>query len=348
LIQVSGHLAVTARFRPAPEPTKAIRYEALDLSHLGGPDTETEAEVLDDTGAVAGRICGDPAFCYAKGSDVFLWNGTFRRFHVEAGTVASVGATAAGRVAGTLLKADGSQRAFTSAGSDLVELPTLGGEAFVRAMNASGVVVGASVTQSGEKHAAAWKDGSLIDLAARTGMVESVAMAIDENGRIAILACHQAAWPSGCRAIIVTDSSVLDLGAIPDEAWPLAMSPQGSVVGFTRGSHAFAWTAGQSTDLDRDVSALPWPSLGLPAGGQLDSSFWAVAASGDAVGQVDIPISEGGAATAILWKDGTLFDLTAGVEPPMRLHSAIAINAKGQILARTGLQEWTGVLLTPR
>jgi probable HAF family extracellular repeat protein len=326
-----------------------IRYDALDLSHLAGPGTPTLADVLDDTGAVAGTICGDLPSCYALGRDVFLWDGTLRRFPVGAGTVATVGATAAGRVAGTLLRADGAQRAFTSAGNDLVELPTLGSDSFARAINASGVVVGASLSQSGERHAVAWRDGSLIDLAARTGMPESAAMAVDENGQIAVLACHQAAWPSGCRAMILTDSGVLDLGAIPDDAFPLAMSAQGSVAGFNREGHAFVWTDGKVTDIDRDLAALPWPSLGsLPAGALLASSFWGVAASGDAVGEVDLPIQDRPPTTAILWKGGTPFDLAAGVEPPMKLHTAIAINAKGQILARTGLEDWTAVLLTPR
>jgi hypothetical protein len=76
--------------------------------------------------------------------------------------------------------------------------------------------------------------------------------------------------------------------------------------------------------------------------------LWAVAASGDAVGEVNIAISEGAAATAILWKDGTLFELAAGLEPPMRLHSGVAINAKGQILARTAQEGYGQVLLTPR
>jgi len=348
LVQVSGHPAVKARFRPAPPPAKVIRYNALGLSQLAGPGTPTLAEVLGDTGAVAGTICGALPFCYALGRDVFLWDGTLHRFPVDAGTIATVDATAAGRVAGTLLRADGAQRAFTSADSDLVELPTLGGDSFARAMNSSGVVVGASLTQSGEKHAVAWKDGGLIDLAARTGMAESVAMAIDESGRIAVLACHQAAWPPGCRAMILADSGMLDLGAIPDDAFPLAMSAQGSVVGFNRDGHAFVWMDGKLTDIDREVSAFPWPSLTLPAGSQLDSSFWGISPSGDVVGEVDFPIHERPPTTPILWKDGTPFDLAAGVEPPMKLHTAIAINAKGQILARTGLEEWTGVLLTPR
>jgi hypothetical protein len=189
------------------------------------------------------------------------------------------------------------------------------------------------------------------ELGGRTGMAQSVAMAVDESGKISVLACRQGAGLPGCRAMILTDSSAVDLGAIPDELSPFAMSAQGSVVGSRSGAeveHAAAWTAGQTIDLDRDITALPWPGIGARPGGLLSSLLWAVGASGVAVGEVDIAISEGAAATAILWKDGTLFDLAAGVEPPMRLHSGVAINAKGQILARRSQQGYAQVLLTPR
>ena len=348
----AGRSALESASNPnsAPQPAKAIRYDALDLSRLDGPNAVTDAAVLGDTGAVAGRICDDPPLCASMRWDLFLWDGTVQRFHVAEGVRASVSATAAGRIAGMLEKADGSQRAFVSAGSGLVELPTLGGDSFVTAMNASGLAVGASISPSGERHAVAWKDGNITDLGARTGMAHSIAMAVDDS-KVAVLACHQAAWPTGCRAMILTDSDLLDLGAIPDELSPAAMNATGNVVGFRHAAqtpHAAAWTAGQTTDLDGEISAVPWPALAARAGSQMGSSLLAVSASGDTVGEVDTPISEGAAATAILWKDGMLFDLAAAVEPPMRLHSGIAINAKGQILARRGEQGYAQVLLTPR
>jgi probable HAF family extracellular repeat protein len=341
----------TATNPESGSPGNGIRYDTLDLSRLDGPDSITDAEALDDQGAVAGRICDDPPLCASMRWDLFLWDGTMHRFHVDDGVRASVSATAAGRIAGTLEKADRALRAFISSGTDLLEMPTLGGDSFVTAMNASGLAVGTSVMPSGEKHAVAWKDGSITDLGARTAMAHSVAMAVDDSSAVAVLACHQAAWPSGCRAMILTDSGALDLGAIPDELSSSAMNVAGRVVGsryVAEVPHAAAWAAGQTTDLDAEISALSWPSLGARAGNQLESYFVAVGASGEAVGGVAIPISEGAAATAILWKDGTLFELAAGVEPPMRLHSGVAINAKGQILARRAEQGYGQVLLTPR
>jgi probable HAF family extracellular repeat protein len=351
-VLVTGHQSVTARFRSAPQPAKAIPYDALDLSRLDGPSAVTDAEVLDDTGAVAGRICDAPPFCASMRWDLFRWDGTLQRFHIEDGVRAWIAATSAGHIAGALEKADGSHRAFITAGSDLVELPTLGGDSFVRAMNASGLAVGESVTASGERHAVAWKDGSIIDLHARTGMAQSRAMAVDESGKVGVLACRQGAVPVGCRAMVLTDSSTAHLGAVPDEMSPFSMSVQGSLVGATHGEgveHAAAWIAGQTIDLDRDITALPWLGIGAGRpGGLLGSVLWAVGASGDAVGEVNIAISEGAAATAILRRDGTLFELAAGVQPQMRLHSGIAINAKGQILARRRQEGYEQVLLTPR
>jgi probable HAF family extracellular repeat protein len=349
-IQITGQETVTARFKPAPQPAKTPSYDALDLSRLDGPNAVTDALVLDDvTGAVAGRICDGPPLCSSMKWDVFLWDGTLQRFRVENGVQALVAATAAGRVAGTLLKADGSRRAFISAGNGLVELPTLGGDSFARAMNASGVVVGASAASPGELHAVAWNGGSITDLGVRTGMVQSDAMAVDENGNVGVVACGTSPV---CRVMMVTDSSVLDLGTVPEGLSPSAMNVAGTVVGSLQGagqwSHAAAWTGGQISDLDREITALPWPALGARPDNQLGSWLAAVNAAGDAVGDVNIALSEGAAATAILWKDGTIYDLASGVEPRVPLHTAFAINAKGQVLATTASAGYGRVLLTPR
>jgi probable HAF family extracellular repeat protein len=246
--------------------------------------------------------------------------------------------------------AEGAIRAFITAGHDLVELETLGGNSSVHAMNASGVAVGWSLTLSGEKHAVAWKNGSLVDLGSRTGKAESDALAIDDDGNVAVLACDQVDARSGCHVTVLSGTEARDLGLLPDALYPWAVSARGQVVGFVNAStaHAAIWTAGEMVDLEDEIAARPWPSLGLPAGHGLASALQAVAASGDAVGGVDIPISEGGAMAAILWKDGEVVDLQAVVSPPTYLHSAFAINARGQILARTAEYGYANVLLTPR
>ncbi len=351
-VQLGARQTVTARFKlaPPPPPREGALYDALDLSRLGGPSSVTDAAVLDDAGAVAGRICDSPPLCSSLTWDVFLWDGTLHRFQVPQGAHAWVGATAGGRAAGAMQDAEGAIRAFITAGHDLVELETLGGNSSVHAMNASGVAVGWSLTLSGEKHAVAWKNGSLVDLGSRTGKAESDAVAINDDGNVAVLACDQVDARSGCHVIVLSGTEARDLGRLPDALYPWAVSAQGQVVGFVNAStaHAAIWTAGEMVDLEDEIAARPWPSLGLPAGNGLASALQAVAASGDAVGGVDIPISEGGAMAAILWKDGEVVDLQAVVSPPTYLHSAFAINARGQILARTAEYGYANVLLTPR
>ena len=344
-------MIASARFKQAPKPPKELKYDALDLSRLDGPNAVTDAAALDDAGAVAGRICDAPPMCPTMAWDVFLWNGSLHRFRIPEGDVPWVVATAGGRVAGELQDGSGTARAFVTEGNNLVELDSLGDSAHVRAMNSAGTVVGRARTPSLEWHAVAWKAGVLVDLGARTNSVQSEALAIDDAGRIAVLACDT----SKCHALVFTGDDMVDLGAIPDQMWVRAMSTRGKVIGTlpavtpSIGRWAITWSGGEVTSLNEAVNARAWPSLGFGLGSHLESALDAVAGIGDAVGEVDIAISEGAAMTAILWRDGKLFDLQAAVEPATRLHSAYAINARGQILAKRGPRFFHGqLLLTPR
>jgi len=364
-IRIDGLQQVTLGFeRPVqPQPPDETVYDAVDVTQLGGPNSVTFAWALDDTGAIAGSICAAPVR-YDTACDLFLWDGVLHRIHVADGFTASVAATAGGRIVGSIATASGVVRAFVTRGQEIVELPTLGGKrSFASAVNASGVVVGGSFTPSGEQHAVLWRDGVLHDLNARTGKAESVAMAIDENGKVGVLACDQWMSNSGCRAMVMTDDAKVDLGALPDqrymEMYPYAMNTAGQVVGeiplyFWSEYHVAAvWSAGVTKELEAETAARLWPTptLRLPEGTHLVSRLRAVAPSGAAVGDTGIAMSDGGAATAILWKNGKLVDLWGAVDPPTPLHSAFAINAKGQILAQRG--EYVSgagslVLLTPR
>jgi probable HAF family extracellular repeat protein len=234
-------------------------------------------------------------------------------------------------------------------------LAALGKSTSVTAINSAGTLVGASGNSSLDQHAVAWIAGALVDLGARTGGASSTATAIDDDGRIAVLDCTPSSTSKGCSALIVTDTDVVDLGSIPDEIAVLTMSTQGLVVGSAPGSSppswysAVAWSGGNLTRLEDEVDSRAWPSLGVSAGSRLGSSLVAVAANGDVIGEADIAISEGAAMAPFLWKNGTLIDLQAVVEPATRLHSAFAINAKGQILATVGEGLFSGrMLLTPR
>jgi probable HAF family extracellular repeat protein len=67
-----------------------------------------------------------------------------------------------------------------------VDLGTLGGTSYGRAVNEHGQVVGSSTTADGESHAVLWQDGQLIDLGALAG-TESSSWAVDINNRGQIL-----------------------------------------------------------------------------------------------------------------------------------------------------------------
>jgi probable HAF family extracellular repeat protein len=354
-IRLGGSRAVTARYKQGrlPWPPEEIVFDAQDVSRLAGPCAVTDAQVLGDTGAMAG-------YCYYDRSswDVFLWDGALHRFQVPKDTLVWVKSTAGGRVAGTLQTASRPYRAYVTDAQRLVELPTLGGVSEGIAINASGVVVGMSVTPSGEQHAVAWRNGVLDDLGARTGKAGSVAMAIDESGNVGVLACDQLQPTAGCRALVMTDQALTDMGSVSDGATVYAMNADGQLVGYAMRPArpwlaimaAQVWANGETMDLSGEISARAWPRFGSIEGLLFDSRLVAVAASGDAIGQVILPNSEGAASTALLWKDGKVVDLARAVDPPMPLFTAYAINAKGQILARRG--EYGGIyggefLLTP-
>jgi uncharacterized membrane protein len=340
-----------------PGIPSSLKYDATDLSQVAGPDEVVAARTIDDEGRVAGMICKGTPYCSAAHWDAFLWDGSLHRFSVPAGWQAEADATAGGRIAGRLVDADGELHAFISDGDRLVVLESLGDAAEIVAMSSGGTVVGALRNAAGEVRAVAWKANTLEDLGARTGRAQSRAFAVDEAGRVAVLACDGLFPVSGCHALLLTDSDMSDLGAIPDGTYVFAMSTRGAVVGTIdmpnapppSGTVAAIWRGGSTTDLSDAISARGWPTLGVQSGSRLESYLGAVAPNGDAVGAVVIAISEGDAANAIAWRDGALVDLASVVEPQMPVHSAFAINAKGQILARKSAAPFGGeVLLTPR
>jgi hypothetical protein len=124
----------------------------------------------------------------------------------------------------------------------------------------------------------------------------------------------------------------------------------GSLYGWWSGasSHASIWAAGETTDFDPQIRTRPWEGLGIHSGDHsLDSRLSDLTASGDAVGEVVIPISEGGARTAILVHGGEVIELQSLLDPPTRVFSGRSINRAGQILALRA-EYGPVVLLNPR
>ena len=96
-------------------------------------------------------------------------------------------AGAGDRVAGVVETESGDTHAFWSAGGELHDLGTLGGEASAPlGMNQRGDIVGAAETASGARHAfVARQGGALVDLGASLGDQLSEARGIDDAGHIA-------------------------------------------------------------------------------------------------------------------------------------------------------------------
>lgn len=96
-------------------------------------------------------------------------------------------AGASDRVAGIVETESGDTHAFWSAGGELHDLGTLGGETSAPfGMNQRGDIVGAAETASGSRHAfLAPQGGALADLGALLGDHDSEARGIDDGGHIA-------------------------------------------------------------------------------------------------------------------------------------------------------------------
>jgi hypothetical protein len=179
-------------------------------------------------------------------------------------------------------------------------------------------------------------------------------MAIDDDDNIAVLACDRLISHVGCRVLIVTGQQEIDLGSPPDNLYPEAMTPDGRIAGYLTGwwppatNHASIWEANETTDFDAEIRPRGWQGIYIPPGDHnLDSRLNDLAASGDAVGEVVIPISKGGARTAFLVHGGELFELETLLDPPTRVFSGLRINRFGQILAMRA-EPGPVVLLNPR
>ena len=124
---------------------------------------------------------------------------------------------------------------------------TLGGpHSYAYAINADGVVVGASTTASGALHAFAWDPTSaeMLDLGALSGDTQSEALAINDNGQVA-----GRSFGAG------VDHAVLWTVTFQHNAAPTA-APGGPYAG-AEGS-AIAFTGEGSTDPDDDALTYAW------------------------------------------------------------------------------------------
>jgi probable HAF family extracellular repeat protein len=354
---------------PLPAPVQDSKYGAIEVSTIEG--WETWPSLLDDEGGIAGYY-RSPLASVAPPVEqgIFHWDGAMHRYPIPDGTVVDPTAVSAGTLVGASgprsdsPDSDWSDRAhaFATIGGSLVDLGTLGGR-FSRAtaVARSGTVVGMSETSDGEIHAFSWTSGEMSDLGTLPGKPMSFAWAIDAAGTVFGTACdsqaavHRGKSLTGCHAVAFGPEGISDLGALP-EAGLRQVSPTGDVLGYVssfNGPLAFVWRGGAVLDVAALAARRPWPRLGLADGKRLSSEMLGENVAGDAVGLLWVPISEGESALALLLHGDSLFDMNALVDmtglldASHPLRSAIAIDARGRILAVSTHPSRT-FLLTPR
>ena len=235
---------------------------------------------------------------------------------------------------------DGSQRdarysniatGETSSGDgDMVELPPLPGESEVeiRAVNASGMVVGSSgpyavlwengvprdlsplsnprgindagqivgtIDVGGKKHAALWEDGTITDLGTLSGEDESMGMAISHTGWVVGASSDVVSVSSDNVGFRWKDGELTELPPLPDyeSAWPLAVNASGDATGFSY------------DDWDDVMDVVVWQN-GVP-----------VSTGVDRITNTPVGISDAGvvamtsdcACEVLIWQGGVLTDL---------------------------------------
>ena len=203
------------------------------------------------------------------------------------------------------------------------------------AINSSGWLAGWSASSSGRVHAVLWDGSTLRDLTpdetATTG-----ALWLNSSG-LAVGFLFSADGVS--HAVLFGPSGVKDLGSLGGEGRAMSVNDAGRIVGYSAatgsGEHGFVYD--------------------LPSGPMRDVSpnrrsiLRAVNSGGDAVGAFLGPLTDGPDDRAMLWRAGTLVDLTEDLgDPEWVLVEGDAINDSGMIVGR-GRHKGSprGFILTP-
>jgi uncharacterized repeat protein (TIGR01451 family) len=313
---------------PSGAALAAPVYSLTDLGTLGG--MYSNGAVLNETGQIAGfgHTAGNASLRGALSQD----GAKISELIVAGSHVQADGINGAGAVAGRLLNAAGTARAFVLRNGATTELPTLGGTAGrATAINDSGVVTGAAdVAGSGSEHAFVWNGASVRDLGTLGG-ANSQGSDINATGQIVGYAenasriTHAALWTapySGAPTDLGT------LGGSFSEAH--AVNAGGQVTGVSSNTgdtqfRGFVWQAGVMTDIGALTANSP------------DTAGLDINSAGDVVGYSTTSASANPAAVkrAIVRKTGTtLADLNGLILPGSGfvLTEARAINDNGQIV----------------
>jgi probable HAF family extracellular repeat protein len=243
-----------------------------DLGNFGG---SSDAAALDSAGDVVGSAStssGTHPFLFHNGvlSDLGIASGF--NFNSGAATGVSVVSPNSNPVVEVVGQFNGGSRrqAFSRAflwqqNGGFTVLGTLGGQsASATGINIKGLIVGSSLTASGQNHAFVWQNGTMSDLGTLPGGAFSSAAAINDAGAIA----GSSDDGNSVSHAVIFQNGVIDLGVPSDftSSSANALNNAGVVVGaasaggYRAVSHAFVAQNGSITDLNRLIpgNSGPW------------------------------------------------------------------------------------------
>lgn len=246
------------------KPTQAQMYAIKDLGTLGG--TTSIAYSINASGHVVG----------SSASRAFLHNGTAM---LNLGTLGgessyATGANASDQVVGVSYTSGGDAHAFLFSGGIMKDLSTLGGSrsgmfSLAYAINASGQVVGYSLTPSNDGHHAFLYDASgMTDLGTLNGSgsdTYSYAYAINSSGQVA---GASRVSNGAMHAFLFSEGTMKDLGTLSGpggigDSWAYGINASGLVVGTSHTTntvvaptHAFLYDASNALNPMKDLDTL--------------------------------------------------------------------------------------------
>lgn len=220
-----------------------------------------------------------------------------------------------------LVDSSATTHAFLFAGSQMVDLGTLGGrDSKAMDVNESGEVVGLSSLADNITHAFLYRSGGMHDLGSLPGGNFSAAYAINNNALIV----GAAETPAHLvHAVVWKDHHIADLGTLPGglRSRALAVNDRADAVGYSEAdgaeTHAFLYAGGRM----RDLGSLGYEPVRANA---INNHRQVVGSSG--VTRF--------AHHAFIWQDGVMRDLNTLISPDgtWSLQSAYDLTDEGQIL----------------
>lgn len=236
-------------------------------------------------------------------------------------------------------------------------LPTFGGASQGGSINDRGWVAGYSGRPDGARHAALWRNGSILDLGtlggSHSGLHSSVQWPGQNNGGVIVGISHTAALDTlgeawSCAAFIAANGRVC-LGFVWESGAMTALPTLGGENGFATGVNGLGQVVGWAETPVHDPTcnapqvlqfrAVLWePKRSVteelpPLPGDSTSAATAINGRGQVVGisgECDVAVGRRSATHAVLWERGTVTDL--GSLGGAFWHTPMAINDRGDVV----------------